>query len=81
MKCISYSCIYIFSALINIAEDLAILRNLAVIKNQSFPGSFNNMFERFDREKKQKSEILDLLGKAHISPVLTAHPTEVQRVC
>ena len=69
-----------FLHLINIAEDLAILRNpIGSQSNQSFPGSFNNMFERFDREKKQKSEILDLLGKAHISPVLTAHPTEVQR--
>ena len=37
------------------------------------------MFSRFDREKKQNTEILDVLGKAHISPVLTAHPTEVQR--
>ena len=69
-----------FLHLINIAEDLAILRNpIGSQGNQSFPGSFNNMFERFDREKKQKSEILDLLGKAHISPALTAHPTEVQR--
>ncbi len=69
-----------FLHFINIAEDLAILRTPGSSqKTQSLPGSFNSMFERFDREKKQKSEILDLLGKAHISPVLTAHPTEVQR--
>ena len=70
-----------FLHLINIAEDLALLRvtNVSDGNEDHSPGSLNYMFSRFDREKKQNTEILDVLGKAHISPVLTAHPTEVQR--
>ena len=70
-----------FLHLINIAEDLALLRvtNISDGNEDHSPGSLNHMFSRFDREKKQNTEILDVLGKAHISPVLTAHPTEVQR--
>tara|TARA_E500000178_G_scaffold258776_1_gene255531 strand:- start:3918 stop:6665 length:2748 start_codon:yes stop_codon:yes gene_type:complete len=72
-----------FLHFINIAEDLA---NLRLIKGDDRtaalmgePGSLSHAFSRLERGKKKQSEILDLLGKAYISPVLTAHPTEVQR--
>ncbi len=72
-----------FLHFLNIAEDLS---NLRVMENNDKknssngnPGSLNHTFSRLMRGNKQKSEILDLLGKAYISPVLTAHPTEVQR--
>ena len=65
--------------LINIAEDLAILRNpIGSQSNQSFPARLTTCLKDLIARKNRRGD-LDLLGKAHISPVLTAHPTEVQR--
>ena len=72
-----------FLHFINIAEDQSQLRSIDDARKSSptkgEPGSLNYSFAKLDRSNINKSEVLDLLGKAHVSPVLTAHPTEVQR--
>ncbi|OUW01516.1 MAG: phosphoenolpyruvate carboxylase [Betaproteobacteria bacterium TMED156] len=72
-----------FLHFINIAEDQSQLKILNDSLNTSpstgKPGSLNHLFTRLERSKIKTSEVLAFLGKAHVSPVLTAHPTEVQR--
>ena len=72
-----------FLHFINIAEDQSQLRIIndehKSSSKKGVPGSLNYAFEKLDRSNINKSQVLDLLGKAHVSPVLTAHPTEVQR--
>ncbi len=71
-----------FSQLSNIAEDLHHnRRRRAHLKTGSKPqeGSIQLALERL-LEKKVSAEVLqEFFNKAVISPVLTAHPTEVQR--
>src|SRR5215831_16959123 len=69
-----------FSQLLNIAEDAHQNRRRhahAAAGAPRRPGSFSYAMERAAGRKPQ--EILAFFGRARVSPVLTAHPTEVQR--
>ena len=71
-----------FSQLSNIAEDLHHnRRHRAHLKAGSAPkdGSLLLAFERIGENRISKKALQDFLDNALISPVLTAHPTEVQR--
>jgi phosphoenolpyruvate carboxylase len=71
-----------FSLLANIAEDVhQNRRRLAhrVAGDPPQPGSVAHALVRLDREGVPGAAIVDLLATAGVSPVLTAHPTEVQR--
>ncbi|RXZ38996.1 phosphoenolpyruvate carboxylase [Oxalobacteraceae bacterium CAVE-383] len=71
-----------FSHLANIAEDQHHNRRrrahlLAGSAEQ--PGSVTHALKQLDRAGVSGAEVRKFLGEALISPVLTAHPTEVQR--
>ncbi|MEP7302392.1 MAG: phosphoenolpyruvate carboxylase, partial [Caldimonas sp.] len=70
-----------FSHLANIAEDRHHLRRRAVHERQGHlqRGSLRGAFERLARRGIGADRIAETLAHAWISPVLTAHPTEVQR--
>ncbi|MCE9661080.1 MAG: phosphoenolpyruvate carboxylase [Burkholderiales bacterium] len=70
-----------FSHLANIAEDRHHLRRRAVHERQGHlqRGSLQGAFERLARRGIGAARIARTLEHAWISPVLTAHPTEVQR--
>ncbi|HZF78645.1 MAG TPA: phosphoenolpyruvate carboxylase, partial [Rubrivivax sp.] len=70
-----------FSHLANIAEDRHHVRRRAVHENAGDlqEGSLALTFERLHRAEHRAADIAALLASAYISPVLTAHPTEVQR--
>lgn len=68
-----------FSHLANIAEDQFSLRALASEDPATAEGSLRRTFRRLKEEKIPAKKIQATLQQAWISPVLTAHPTEVQR--
>ena len=70
-----------FSHLANIAEDRHHLRRRAIHERQGHlqEGSLGMAFERLARRGVDAGQIVATLNHAFISPVLTAHPTEVQR--
>ena len=70
-----------FSHLANIAEDRHHLRRRAIHERQGDlqEGSLAMAFERLARRGTGADAIAATLDRAYISPVLTAHPTEVQR--
>ena len=70
-----------FSHLANIAEDQHHLRRRAVHEAAGHlqDGSLALSFERLHRADHRAADIAALLETAYVSPVLTAHPTEVQR--
>ncbi len=70
-----------FSHLANIAEDRHHLRRRAVHEaaGHQQAGSLALSFERLHRADHRAADIAEVLQKAWVSPVLTAHPTEVQR--
>ena len=70
-----------FSHLANIAEDRHHIRRREHHERQGslHEGSLAMSFERLARAGVGASDIADMLSQAMISPVLTAHPTEVQR--
>ncbi len=71
-----------FSQLSNIAEDLHHnRRHRAHLKAGSVPkdGSLSLALERIEEKQISKETLQAFLDNALISPVLTAHPTEVQR--
>ncbi|HOL36829.1 MAG TPA: phosphoenolpyruvate carboxylase [Rubrivivax sp.] len=70
-----------FSHLANLAEDRHHLRRRAAHRRAGHlqEGSLALAFERLHRRGHHAGEIAALLARACISPVLTAHPTEVQR--
>ncbi|HEV7577334.1 MAG TPA: phosphoenolpyruvate carboxylase [Caldimonas sp.] len=70
-----------FSHLANIAEDRHHLRRRAIHDRQGHlqEGSLAMAFERLARRGIGAAPIVETLNRAYISPVLTAHPTEVQR--
>jgi phosphoenolpyruvate carboxylase len=70
-----------FSHLANIAEDRHHVRRREVHERAGDlqEGSLAMAFERLFDSGLRAREIAATLGQAHISPVLTAHPTEVQR--
>ena len=70
-----------FSHLANIAEDQHHLRRRAVHEaaGHQQDGSLALSLERLHRADHRAADIAALLEQAYVSPVLTAHPTEVQR--
>jgi phosphoenolpyruvate carboxylase len=70
-----------FSHLANIAEDRHYVRRREFHERQGHAqiGSLEASFARLRKAKVSTQTICDLLSTAHIAPVLTAHPTEVQR--
>jgi phosphoenolpyruvate carboxylase len=70
-----------FSHLANIAEDRHHVRRHAVHERAGDlqEGSLALAFERLHRADHRAADIARVLQRAYISPVLTAHPTEVQR--
>ncbi len=70
-----------FSHLANIAEDRHHVRRRAVHERAGHQqeGSLALAFERLARADHRAADIAQVLQQAYISPVLTAHPTEVQR--
>ncbi|WP_235972151.1 phosphoenolpyruvate carboxylase [Aquariibacter albus] len=70
-----------FSHLANIAEDRQNVRQHALQERRDAAedGSLAASFEKLARKGLRNREIAATLARAHVSPVLTAHPTEVQR--
>jgi phosphoenolpyruvate carboxylase len=70
-----------FSHLANIAEDRHHVRRRAVheLSGDLQEGSLALTFDRLHRADHRAADIAQTLAAAYISPVLTAHPTEVQR--
>ncbi|MGI3902519.1 MAG: phosphoenolpyruvate carboxylase [Janthinobacterium lividum] len=79
MRAFSY-----FSHLANIAEDRHRVRRRALHTNEPGAsshqdGSLAKSFERFAAAGIGHAQVADTLRRSWVSPVLTAHPTEVQR--
>jgi phosphoenolpyruvate carboxylase len=70
-----------FSHLANIAEDRHHVRRRLAHEHEGHQqeGSLAVAIERLQRADIRADEIAQVLATAYISPVLTAHPTEVQR--
>jgi phosphoenolpyruvate carboxylase len=68
-----------FSHLANIAEDRHFLRRRAAHAGDVQPGSLGHAFARIKRSGRSVETIAAALEGAYVSPVLTAHPTEVKR--
>ena len=70
-----------FSHLANIAEDRHHVRRRQHHEQagHTAPGSLAMAFERLAAAGVRPAQVAATLARAHISPVLTAHPTEVQR--
>jgi phosphoenolpyruvate carboxylase len=68
-----------FSHLANIAEDQFNLRLFRKENPNDVEGSLARSFRRLKEAKVTPAKIQKTLQQAWISPVLTAHPTEVQR--
>lgn len=70
-----------FSHLANLAEDRHYIRRRAVYERAGHlqPGSIGAAMQRLRAGGKTPRQIAKVLAAAYVSPVLTAHPTEVQR--
>jgi phosphoenolpyruvate carboxylase len=70
-----------FSHLANIAEDRQHVRRRTFHEREGHlqEGSLAMAFERLHEADHRAADIAAVLNRAYISPVLTAHPTEVQR--
>ncbi len=70
-----------FSHLANLAEDRHHIRRRAVHERagQQQQGSLGLALERLRKAGLAPDAVAEALQQAHVSPVLTAHPTEVQR--
>ena len=69
-----------FSHLANIAEDRHQVRQARqAARGATTPGSLAYSLQRLTDAGHSAEDIGSLLGQAYLSPVLTAHPTEVQR--
>jgi len=68
-----------FKHLVNIAEDLASHEQIAQQEAAPEPGELASSLDNFQREHMTLEQIEAFFTSALISPVLTAHPTEVQR--
>jgi len=68
-----------FSHLANIAEDRHFLRRRAAHAGETQPGGLGHAFARLNAAGVAPEKISEALQGAYVSPVLTAHPTEVQR--
>jgi len=72
----------LFAQLSNIAEDLhqnRLVRQHAIAGDPPRDGSLERTLARARATDLPVSDLVRLLGHARIAPVLTAHPTEVQR--
>jgi phosphoenolpyruvate carboxylase len=67
-----------FSHLANLAEDQHQVRQTRSAKVDA-PGTLKASFERLNSQGLHAPDIAAMLETAYLSPVLTAHPTEVQR--
>jgi phosphoenolpyruvate carboxylase len=67
-----------FSHLANLAED-QFNRQALRFEDTTVKGSLSHTFQRLKENKVPPRRIAETLENAWISPVLTAHPTEVQR--
>jgi phosphoenolpyruvate carboxylase len=76
MRAFSY-----FSHLANLAEDRHHIRRRSVHleRGEHQDGSLERMFARLKAANISVNDVRKALDNAYISPVLTAHPTEVQR--
>ncbi len=68
-----------FSHLANIAEDQFTLRQFGQENPNEVEGSLQRSFARLKAARISSKKIFQTLEQGWISPVLTAHPTEVQR--
>jgi phosphoenolpyruvate carboxylase len=70
-----------FSHLANLAEDRHHIRRRAIHEQAGHvqPSSLAHTWERLKQAGVAPSQVAEWLAQAHVSPVLTAHPTEVQR--
>jgi phosphoenolpyruvate carboxylase len=70
-----------FSHLANIAEDRHHVRRRQhhALQGHQQDGSLALSFERLHKADIRSADVAQMLTQAYISPVLTAHPTEVQR--
>lgn len=71
-----------FSLLANIAEDRHHIRRREAHEaagERPQPGSLERCLERLDKAGVPHAALREMLEEAWVSPVLTAHPTEVQR--
>ena len=70
-----------FSHLANLAEDRHHIRRRAVHERAGHvqAGSLAHTWARLQRAGVPADEVARTLAQGHVSPVLTAHPTEVQR--
>jgi phosphoenolpyruvate carboxylase len=70
-----------FSHLANLAEDCQQLRLLRRLERSGAApeGSLARTLARLERRGVGRAAVSALLERAHLSPVLTAHPSEVQR--
>ena len=71
-----------FSHLTNIAEDLHHNRRRrihAIEGSAPQVGSLHNVLQRLEHKQVGPAAVVELLQNGWLSPVLTAHPTEVQR--
>lgn len=70
-----------FSHLANLAEDRHYIRRRAIYERagRMQPGSIDAAIERLQAGGITPRTIAQTLSRAYVSPVLTAHPTEVQR--
>lgn len=68
-----------FKHLVNIAEDLASHAQISRQQDVAEPGLLPWSLDSFEKEGQSLAEIEAFFKNALISPVLTAHPTEVQR--
>jgi phosphoenolpyruvate carboxylase len=68
-----------FSHLANLAEDLEAVKRLNASASQRVQGTFPETLNTLVKQGHNAQEIVALLAGFCVSPVLTAHPTEVQR--
>ena len=70
-----------FSHLANLAEDRHHIRRRAIHERAGDlqEGSLARTLQRLAQAGVSRQHLVQTLSRAHISPVLTAHPTEVQR--
>lgn len=68
-----------FKHLVNIAEDLASNHQVLMQDDRLEPGLLSYTFDQFKTRGLTTQQLTEFFSQALISPVLTAHPTEVQR--
>ncbi|CAM3131890.1 phosphoenolpyruvate carboxylase [Streptobacillus ratti] len=71
----------ILPLLINIVEDVyqsRILKYNTITKNYT-EGMLDNLFDKLDLDNMDKENLIEVFSNIRVVPVLTAHPTQVQR--